>query len=135
MLFGVTGDAMSDGNIITFAHDGSAVFDAPGGRVRLVRNHENRDPGGPPLAATNAYDPAGGGGCTTTELEFASDGTPVVVKDFVSLNGTIVNCAGGITPAGSWISSEETTETALALSMATTSRSPPALRVRWCRCR
>ena len=111
MVFGVTGDPMSDGNVTPFAHDGSAVFDAPAGRVRFVRDHENRDSGGPPIAPTNAYDPNGAGGCTTVELAFGPDGIPEVVKDFVSLNGTIVNCAGGVTPAGSWISSEETVET------------------------
>ena len=111
MGFGVTGDVMSDGNPTPIAHDGSAIFDAPEGRVRYVRDHENRDSGGPPIAPTNAYDPAGAGGCTTVELGFAPDGTPEVIKDFVSLNGTIVNCAGGTTPAGSWISSEETVET------------------------
>jgi len=32
------------------------------------------------------------------------------VRDFVSLNGTIINCAGGPTPWGSWLSCEETTD-------------------------
>lgn len=111
LVFGVTLDPMTDGNLHSFAHDGGAVFDSPGGRIRYVRNQENRSPGGPTLAGSNAYDPAGGGGCTTIELEIGSDGVPVVVKDFVSLNGTIVNCAGGRTPSGSWVSSEETVET------------------------
>ena len=111
MVFGVAGDTMTDGNATPIAHDGSAVFDASPGRVRLIRNHENRDPSGPPIAATNYYNPAAAGGCTTVELAFRPDGTPQVVKDFVSLSGTIVNCAGGTTPAGSWISSEETVET------------------------
>jgi secreted PhoX family phosphatase len=31
------------------------------------------------------------------------------VRDFISLNGTIVNCAGGPTPQNSWITCEETT--------------------------
>jgi secreted PhoX family phosphatase len=76
-----------------------------------VRNHENRGAGGSPISSTNPYDPAAAGGCTTVELGFAPDGTPMVIKDLVSLSGTIVNCAGGTTPGGSWISSEETTET------------------------
>jgi hypothetical protein len=29
-------------------------------------------------------------------------------RDFISLNGTIVNCAGGVTPWNSWITCEET---------------------------
>jgi secreted PhoX family phosphatase len=112
MVFGVAVDTMSDGNLTPIAHDGMAAFAAPGGKVRLVRNHENRDAGGVPIGGlTNAYDPNAAGGCTTLELDFAADDTPVLVQDFVSLNGTIVNCAGGLTPAGSWVSSEETTET------------------------
>ena len=36
--------------------------------------------------------------------------TPEVVRDFLSLNGTIVNCAGGPTPWGSWLTCEESVE-------------------------
>lgn len=111
VVFGVTGDTLTDGNPTPIAHDGMAAYAASAGKVRLVRNHENRDPGGPPIGPANAYDPNGAGGCTTVELDFRADGTPVLVRDFVSLNGTIVNCAGGLTPSGSWLSSEETTET------------------------
>jgi hypothetical protein len=35
--------------------------------------------------------------------------TNTIVRDFVSLSGTLINCAGGPTPWGSWISCEETT--------------------------
>ena len=110
-VFGVAGTAMSDGNVTPNAHDGMAAFDAGGGKIRLVRNHENRDAGGTPIAGSNnAYNPNGAGGTTTLELGFAG-GIPVLLSDFVSLNGTIVNCAGGLTPWGSWITCEETVET------------------------
>lgn len=110
-VIGVAGDTMSDGRSTPTAHDGMAAFAAPGGRVRLVRNHEIRD-GDPatPIADVNAYDPLAGAGCTTLQLRF-DGGIPVLEQDFVSLNGTAVNCAGGATPWDSWLSSEETTET------------------------
>lgn len=78
--------------------------------IILVRNHEDRDNA---LTATvkgdpaTAYDEKGGGG--TTSLEVEPGGERSLVRDFQSLNGTIVNCAGGPTPWGTWISCEETT--------------------------
>jgi secreted PhoX family phosphatase len=113
VVFGVSGTTMTDGNRTPQAHDGMGAF-GYGDNVRLVRNHENRNSGGsgvPPIGGpANAYDPLGAGGNTTVELAFPN-GVPTLVKDFVSLNGTIVNCAGGETPWDSWISCEETTET------------------------
>jgi len=103
--FGAIGDPMSDGNPTPIAPDGMAAFPADGNRVRLVRNHEDRNgPRGRPLVASYAYDSAAGGGCTT--LEVGADRE--LVRDFVSLSGTTVNCAGGPTPWGSWLSCEET---------------------------
>ncbi|HYZ98377.1 MAG TPA: alkaline phosphatase PhoX, partial [Acidimicrobiales bacterium] len=114
VVLGIAGTTMSDGNRTPQAHDGMGAFAAQGGRVRLVRNHENRNGAGdglPPIGGpTNAYDPLAAGGNSTLEIDF-DGGVPVLGQDFVSLNGTIVNCAGGVTPWGSWLSSEETTET------------------------
>jgi secreted PhoX family phosphatase len=109
--FGVQGAPMSDGTPTPRAHDGMAAFEMPDGSVRLIRNHEDKDlPGvarvlGDPRLA---YDRRAGGGTTTIELGVSSDGTPEIVRDFVSLGGTTVNCAGGPTPWGSWLSCEET---------------------------
>jgi secreted PhoX family phosphatase len=75
--------------------------------VRLIRNHEiftRRLLGD----AAKAYDVVGGGGTTSLEVRVTGDGTVEKVRDFVSLGGTIVNCAGGPTPWGTWISCEET---------------------------
>jgi secreted PhoX family phosphatase len=47
-----------------------------------------------------------GGGTTTLVIDPKKR---EIVRDFVSLSGTLVNCAGGPTPWGSWISCEETT--------------------------
>lgn len=103
--FGRVGDRMSDGNQTPIAHDGMAAFPWDDGRIRLVRNHEsaNRAAFGPALAPL-AYDPLAGGGTTTLELTPESE----LLADWVSLAGTAVNCAGGPTPWGTWLSCEET---------------------------
>lgn len=103
--FGAVGEPMSDGNPTPIAHDGMAAFAAGAGGVRLLRNHEDRNgPAGRTIADARAYDPASGGGVVTLEV----DADRRLVRDFVSLNGTAVNCAGGPTPWGSWLSCEET---------------------------
>jgi hypothetical protein len=76
-------------------------------RVRLVQNHE-QGPGAAlpvPQAAGTVYDAAApGGGCTV--IETARDGRRIA--EWVGLSGTISNCAGGLTPWGSWLTCEET---------------------------
>ena len=112
--FGVEGEMMSDGNPTPKAHDGMGAFGVAAGLTRLVRNHEDRDPA---AAATvkgdpsKAYDLRGGGGTSTLEVKTdpATGAFIALERDFMSLNGTTVNCAGGETPWGSWITSEETT--------------------------
>jgi hypothetical protein len=106
--FGVGGDLMSDGNPTPLAHDGMAAFALPNGNIRLIRNHEDRN--GPGLGSVmgdpaKKYDALGGGGCVSLEVDPT---TRELVADFVSINGTIVNCAGGLTPWGSWLTCEET---------------------------
>jgi len=97
---------MSDGRPTPRAHDGMAAFKV-GRELRIIRNHEvNNYVGKPGIALDpNAYDPLAGGGTTTVVID---PKTREVVKDFVSLSGTLVNCAGGPTPWQSWISCEET---------------------------
>jgi uncharacterized protein len=107
------GKPMSDGHPTPGAFDGMAAFRLPNGNVRLIRNHENRD--GPDTASvkgdgSRAYDSKGGGGTTSLEVRVAKDGSVELVRDFISLNGTIVNCAGGPTPWGSWLSCEESVD-------------------------
>jgi secreted PhoX family phosphatase len=58
---------------------------------------------------SRAYDTKGGGGTTTLDVRVRRDGERELVRHHLSLNGTIVNCAGGETPWGSWITCEETT--------------------------
>jgi secreted PhoX family phosphatase len=105
--FSHAGELMSDGNLVPLAHDGMAVFNMPDGRFRLVRNHEDRNTpsNGSTAVDGNAYDARGGGGTTTLVV---NPFTRELERDFISLCGTIVNCAGGVTPWKSWVTCEET---------------------------
>jgi len=115
----------SGGGLVPNAHDGMAALPiygrgpgrfprrqaGSGGHFRLVRNHEIRDEvAATTLIGSNPYDSLAGGGCTTLEVEIDSDGEPHITEEFVSISGTAVNCAGGPTTWGSWLTCEETTE-------------------------
>jgi secreted PhoX family phosphatase len=105
-VFGRTGEEMSDGIKTPGAHDGMAAFDHKG-KIRLVRNHEMRTPAAEGKAASesHAYDKKAAGGTSTLEI---NPETRLPEKVWLSLSGTLVNCAGGPTPWGSWITCEET---------------------------
>ena len=101
--FGWIGDPLERGLATPGLHDGMAAFPAGGSRVHLVRNHELR--AGPAIAPRPIYDRNGCGGTTTVEFDTARGS---VRRAWVSLAGTAVNCAGGPTPWGSWLTCEET---------------------------
>ncbi|MGA5196648.1 alkaline phosphatase PhoX [Streptomyces exfoliatus] len=90
--------------------DGMAAFAGRRGRTHLVRNHENRVTGkiGVPTVPGLTYDPAAKGGCTVLTL----DGRNNVLDERVGIAGTAVNCAGGPTPWGTWLTCEETEDKA-----------------------
>jgi uncharacterized protein len=112
-IFGLAGTEMDDGNITPLGHDGMAAFAGPRGTVRLVRNHEERTdsasavPSGRP---DERYDALAGGGTSTLQVRIGADGVPTLDAVWMSLAGTFVNCAGGPTPWGSWLSCEETVD-------------------------
>jgi len=100
---------MSDGRLTPPSHDGMWTFKV-GNELRIVRNHEvagGKVPKpGTAIGTADHYDETAGGGTTTLVID---PKTREIKRDFVSLSGTMINCCGGPTPWGSWISCEEVT--------------------------
>lgn len=113
------GEPMSDGYFHPDKPDGMATFQGSNGKVILIRNHELLPKDFGPFGdnqelrdnfpGSKFYDAGEGeiyapGGTTT--LIFDED-VIQVEKSFLSLMGTIRNCAGGPTPWNSWLTCEE----------------------------
>jgi secreted PhoX family phosphatase len=96
---------LEDGALTPTDMDGVGAFATPSG-VTLVYNHEisgNEQPP-VPVVADLTYDPGARGG--TTNLDLDAQGNRV--REYVSVAGTENNCAGGVTPWGTWLTCEET---------------------------
>jgi len=115
------GEEMDDGLLVPARHDGMAAFPGKDGTVLLVCNHENP-------ARVQSF---GAFGANAERLDGidrsrvydygkgitpGTGGTTTIVYDpdarqrkriHLSLAGTEINCAGGPTPWGSWLSCEE----------------------------
>ena len=122
------GDVMSDGLTVPDHADGMASFSGKNGNIILIRNHEighfktiekllDKNPMQKNKKYINQnadliYDlgtnknPCGGG----TSTIVYNPNTNKVEKEYLSLAGTLINCGGGITPWGTWISCEETVD-------------------------
>ncbi len=120
------GQRMDDGLLVPGRADGMDAFPGPDGTTIVVRNHEianlatARHPtlmGAfgpnyellPRIDRELVYDYNDGrpplGGTTTFVYDTKNQ---KLEREFLSLAGTSINCAGGRTPWGSWISCEET---------------------------
>ena len=108
-VIGKVKSTMADGRPTPPSHDGMATFKVRN-ELRVIRNHEvvggKLPRAGSAMGTANHYDETAPGGTVTLVIDPL---TRTVVRDFVSLSGTLINCCGGPTPWGSWVSCEETT--------------------------
>jgi secreted PhoX family phosphatase len=118
------GETMDDGLVVPGSCDGMAALPGPYGLTVIIRNHElTPDIPGPfgkdrtlanRVPAARLYDKGqgktpGSGGTSTIVYDTK---TQRKIREFMSLMGTIRNCAGGPSTWKTWITCEETVDRA-----------------------
>lgn len=102
--FGWAGEPMAGGQQTPGNHDGMGIVRTDGDVLTLVRNHEVSSAWGSFAPAAGTYDKDAAGGTVTLRFD-ANAGKALDARP--SLSGTLVNCAGGVTPWNTWLSCEE----------------------------
>lgn len=101
-----SGETMTADGVPTASDpDANGVFPKGNGST-IVNNHEigGSEPYAVPALAGLTYDPGARGGTSNIDVDAGGQR----LSEYASLAGTHNNCAGGITPWGTWLTCEET---------------------------